>query len=355
LTENQPNMLNGFQRLLEAGLFIAGLIAIFILITLFTFDPADPSWSKTGNYELIKNGGGAFGAWLSDILLFTFGWLAFFVPIAVSLVGWLLFRKFHNLIEIDYLALGLRLIGIFLFIIGASTLSSINFDDIYYFSSGGIIGDVFAYLLLPLIGFTGSTLVLLAFVLIGITLMTGISWINVIDNIGKYTLTLCSILYSKGRDYFQKSKQDNKTKSSDVTLTSAGESSESAELNNTTTIPEKLDSNNSQSFLNQFFGATASKDEVLDERVLPSITTNSISSDPIKPASVNTGSIDDDEIPIENSQAAGMVDSHFETPEPTHNIAKAANEVSLEDDMPMSFDEYEQQPINVPLSVILQQ
>ena len=344
MTENQPNMLNGFQRLLEAGLFIAGLIAIFILITLFTFDPADPSWSKTGNYELIKNGGGAFGAWLSDILLFTFGWLAFFVPIAVSLVGWLLFRKFHNLIEIDYLALGLRLIGIFLFIIGASTLSSINFDDIYYFSSGGIIGDVFAYLLLPLIGFTGSTLVLLAFVMIGITLMTGISWINVIDNIGKYSLILSGILYSKLRVFFQKSKQDNKTKSSDITLTSAGESSDNAELNNTTTIPEKLDSNNSQSFLNQFFGATASKDEVLDERVLPSITTDSISSDPIKPVSVNTRPIDDDEISIENSQAAGMVDSHFETPEPTHNIAKAANEVSLEDDMPMSFDEYEQQP-----------
>lgn len=344
MTENQPNMLNGFQRLLEAGLFIAGLIAIFILITLFTFDPADPSWSKTGNYELITNGGGAFGAWLSDILLFTFGWLAFFVPVAVSLIGWLLFRKFHNLIEIDYLALGLRLIGIFLFIIGTSTLSSINFDDIYYFSSGGIIGDVFAYLLLPVIGFTGTTLVLLAFVLIGITLMTGISWINVIDNIGKYTLTLCSILYSKGRDYFQKSKQDNNPKSTDIALTPSVESPENVELDNTTTIPEKLDSNNSQSFLNQFFGAAETKDEALEEQDLPSITTNSISTDPIKPASINTGPIDDDEIAIENSQAAGMVDSHFEKSEPTHHIAKAASEVSLDDDMPISFDEYEQQP-----------
>jgi S-DNA-T family DNA segregation ATPase FtsK/SpoIIIE len=246
-------MLNGFQRLLEAGLFIAGLIAIYILITLFTFDPADPSWSKTGNYELIKNGGGAFGAWLSDILLFTFGWLAFFVPVAVSLVGWLLFRKFHNLIEIDYLALGLRLIGIFLFIIGSSALSSINFDDIYYFSSGGIIGDVIAYLLLPVIGFSGSTLVLLVFVLIGITLMTGVSWIRVVDGLGKYTIAMCSLIYAKLRNAIQNAK-DNKQKGSDVAANKVAENEVALELNTAAvepadempaiSIPDKLEGNN---------------------------------------------------------------------------------------------------------------
>jgi S-DNA-T family DNA segregation ATPase FtsK/SpoIIIE len=340
-------MLNGFQRLLEAGLFIAGLIAIFILITLFTFDPADPSWSKTGNYELINNGGGAFGAWLSDILLFTFGWLAFFVPVAVSLIGWLLFRKFHNLIEIDYLALGLRLIGIFLFIIGASTLSSINFDDIYYFSSGGIIGDVFAYLLLPIIGFTGTTLLLLAFLMIGITLMTGMSWIRLVDDLGKYSLVLCGLLYSNLRTFVQNAKQKNKQKGSDVALvaTPTVESTKNAALENISTIPEKLDSNNSQSFLNQFFGAAEPKDESDDNRIAPSISTApSVSTAPINSGSTGAELIEDDEISIENSQAAGMVDSHPDVAKPTHNISKAINQVSLDDDMPISFEEYEQQP-----------
>ncbi|MBU2918929.1 DNA translocase FtsK 4TM domain-containing protein [Psychrosphaera sp. F3M07] len=328
-------MLNGFQRLLEAGLFIAGLIAIYILITLFTFDPADPSWSKTGNYELIKNGGGAFGAWLSDILLFTFGWLAFFVPVAVSLVGWLLFRKFHNLIEIDYLALGLRLIGIFLFIIGSSALSSINFDDIYYFSSGGIIGDVIAYLLLPVIGFSGSTLVLLVFVLIGITLMTGVSWIRVVDGLGKYTIAMCSLIYAKLRNAIQNAK-DNKQKGSDVAANKVAESEVALELNTAAvepadempaiSIPDKLEGNNSQSLLNQFFGAAE-----------------------IKEQSSNIGStapelIDDSKIDLVDSQAAGMVDAQIEPVTKGSNIVKAANQISLDDDMPISFDEYDQQP-----------
>jgi len=328
-------MLNGFQRLLEAGLFIAGLIAIYILITLFTFDPADPSWSKTGNYELIKNGGGAFGAWLSDILLFTFGWLAFFVPVAVSLVGWLLFRKFHNLIEIDYLALGLRLIGIFLFIIGSSALSSINFDDIYYFSSGGIIGDVIAYLLLPVIGFSGSTLVLLVFVLIGITLMTGVSWIRVVDGLGKYTIAMCSLIYAKLRNAIQNAK-DNTQKGSDVAANKVAESEVALELNTAAvepadempaiSIPDKLEGNNSQSLLNQFFGAAE-----------------------IKEQSSNIGStapelIDDSKIDLVDSQAAGMVDAQIEPVTKGSNIVKAANQISLDDDMPISFDEYDQQP-----------
>jgi len=331
LTDNQPNMLNGFQRLLEAGLFIAGLIAIFILITLFTFDPADPSWSKTGNYELIKNGGGAFGAWLSDILLFTFGWLAFFVPVAVSLIGWLLFRKFHNLIEIDYLALGLRLIGILLFIIGTSALSSINFDDIYYFSSGGIIGDVIAYLLLPLIGFTGSTLVLLGFTLIGVTLMTGISWIRVIDGLGKYTLMMCHALFLKVRDKIQRTKQtkadQNNQKGNDASTEKLIESPSKLNIDEdipSISIPDKLDGGESQSLLNQFFGAAESKEQNIAE--LDSVPRL----------------IDDNDIAIKDSQAAGMVDGHAEKVAPS--IARAAQQVSLDDDMPISFDEFEQQP-----------
>lgn len=354
-------MLNGFQRLLEAGLFIAGLIAIFILITLFTFDPADPSWSKTGNYELIKNGGGAFGAWLSDILLFTFGWLAFFVPVAVSLVGWLLFRKFHNLIEIDYLALGLRLIGIFLFIIGSSALSSINFDDIYYFSSGGIIGDVIAYLLLPVIGFTGTTLVLLVFVLIGITLMTGVSWIRVVDGLGKYCLLACAYIYNKLKDTLENRKQIKQQGSAAIAVNGGAEAagnvnSQANDLNSqqpasdlpTITVPDKLDEKGSQSLLNQFFGANSNTESDIQSQDVPSIKTgsDSVTNNPSlnnSDADSAQNTIDHNEIALENSQAAGMVDGQNETTSQS-GLSRAASQVSLDDDMPISFDEYEQQP-----------
>ena len=335
MTEDQPNVLNGFQRLLEVGLILAGAISLYILITLFTFDPADPSWSKTGNYELIKNAGGAFGAWLADILLFTFGWLAFFIPVAISIVGWLLFRKFHNLIEIDYLALGLRLIGILFFVIGASAISSINFDDIYYFSSGGIIGDVISYLLLPLFGFAGATLILLVLVVVGTTLMTGISWMTVIEGLGKYTILATSYVYNKLTSEKPKVpasqlyKEQNQNSADVAEASTDSEPKLEAEIEPTKKIPvktskevrkepelkevpEPLTGKDSDALLSQFFGGSS-------------------------PEEKQSESVD-----LQQSQAAGMVEQNTSSEQQKR---RATADLTLDDDMPMSIEDFENQPI----------
>lgn len=135
--------LNGVQRLLETGLIISTFAAIFILCALISFDPADPSWSQTG-YESVRNITGAAGAWIADILLLTFGWLAYLVPAAIQIFGYLLFKQPHKIFQLDYTTLSLRVIGFALFITSATAISSINFDDIYNFSSGGVVGDVIA-------------------------------------------------------------------------------------------------------------------------------------------------------------------------------------------------------------------
>ena len=85
--------LNGVQRLLETGLIVSTFAAIFILCALMSFDPADPSWSQTGEFLRVKNITGSSGAWVADILLFSFGWLAFFIPVAIQGFGYLLFKK----------------------------------------------------------------------------------------------------------------------------------------------------------------------------------------------------------------------------------------------------------------------
>ncbi len=64
--------------------------------------------------------------------------------------------------EMDYLILGLRLIGLVLTILCASAISSINFNDIFYFSSGGVVGDVVASMLMPNFNFIGTILLLYA-------------------------------------------------------------------------------------------------------------------------------------------------------------------------------------------------
>ncbi|WP_278368984.1 DNA translocase FtsK 4TM domain-containing protein, partial [Pseudoalteromonas lipolytica] len=59
--------LNGVQRLLETGLIISTFAAVFILCALISFDPADPSWSQTGEFVNVKNITGTAGAWIADI------------------------------------------------------------------------------------------------------------------------------------------------------------------------------------------------------------------------------------------------------------------------------------------------
>nr|WP_226960738.1 DNA translocase FtsK [Thalassotalea sp. LPB0316] len=184
----QSPKLTGIQRLLEAGMLVSCVFALYLMVVLFSFDPADPGWSQTGYQTPIRNLGGAVGAYLSDVLLNTFGWLAYSLPFVIAITGWLLFQRYHKLMELDYLTLGLKVVGFLMLLIGLTALASMNFDDIYYFSAGGIIGDVVSNALLPYLSFVGTTLFYLLFIAAGFVLLTGYSWLSIIDGIGEYTI-----------------------------------------------------------------------------------------------------------------------------------------------------------------------
>jgi len=201
--------LNGVQRLLETGLIVSTFSAIFILCALVSFDPADPSWSQTGEFPRVKNITGSTGAWIADILLSWFGWLAFLIPIALQAFGYILFKKPHKILQLDYFTLGLRVVGLVLFITTAAAISSINFDNLFYsssngvysssggahFLSGGFVGDMIANAMLPAFSFTGTSLFLLCFFFTGLTLLTGISWVQFVDVLGEYAVKLGSFLH----------------------------------------------------------------------------------------------------------------------------------------------------------------
>jgi S-DNA-T family DNA segregation ATPase FtsK/SpoIIIE len=180
--------LTGVQRLLEAGLLFFTVFAMFMMLALFSFDPADPGWAQTGYQTEVRNLGGAVGAYLSDLFLNLFGLIAYSLPFVIAIVGWLLFQRFHELMKLDYLTLGLKLIGFFMFYLGITSLASMNFDDVFYFSAGGILGDVLSKTLLPYFSFVGSTLLFLLFTCAGFVLLTGFSWLKFIDSVGQYAI-----------------------------------------------------------------------------------------------------------------------------------------------------------------------
>ncbi|WP_423186674.1 DNA translocase FtsK 4TM domain-containing protein [Alishewanella sp. d11] len=188
--------LNGVQRLLEVGLILFSGLALFMLLSLLSFDPADPSWSQTGYQLQVNNYAGRGGAWLADVLLVSFGWIAYLMPFLVALSGYMLFKRYHDLLSLDYLILGLRLFGLLLTLCAATAISSMNFNDIYYFSSGGVLGDKISGSLLPYFNFIGTSLLLLCGFATGLTLLTGISWLTVADYLGAQCFALFNLLVS---------------------------------------------------------------------------------------------------------------------------------------------------------------
>ena len=191
--------MTGVQRLLEVGLLVTGAFAIFLLLALLTFHPADPGWTQSGSVESVQNAAGAIGAWSADVLLFTLGFVAYLMPFAVMGLGYLLFHRPHHLLQLDYLGVSLRIVGALLLLTGAAALSSLNFSDIYYFSSGGVVGDVVASAMLPYFNLLGTTLLLLTFVMTGFTLVTGWSWLAIADKLGYWVIQSVLWLFHKVR------------------------------------------------------------------------------------------------------------------------------------------------------------
>ncbi|WP_438863156.1 DNA translocase FtsK 4TM domain-containing protein [Neptunicella sp.] len=180
--------LSGIQRILEVGMILSCAFALFLLLSLGSFDPADPSWSQAGHQGAVSNAAGAAGAWFADILLFTFGFVAYLFPFISALLGWFLFQQAKDILEMDYLTISLRFIGGVVAILGACGLASLNFDDPFYFPAGGFVGDVLSTTLLPVFNVAGSILFLLCLLCAGFTLVTGISWLSIVDWIGEWVI-----------------------------------------------------------------------------------------------------------------------------------------------------------------------
>jgi len=189
--------LSGIQRVFEVGFILSTFVACYAMVALFSFDPSDPSWSQTSWQGPIKNSAGSMGAWISDALFFMFGLYAYLMPLAFVAFAWFVFWRPRELNEVDFFTVGLRMIGGLLLLIGLCGLASVNFDDLYHFSSGGLVGNVVERAICELFGLLGSTLILISFVAIGFTLLTGISWLTIVDMLGAMMINSVMFVVNK--------------------------------------------------------------------------------------------------------------------------------------------------------------
>ncbi|MFP5504996.1 MAG: DNA translocase FtsK [Gammaproteobacteria bacterium] len=176
----------------EGALILLSALAVYLLVSLFSYNYSDPGWSHTGPYAEVRNVGGRAGAWFADVFLYLIGYLAYLFPVMVGYSGWLVFRGRSSDGDIDYRTLGLRWLGFLLTVGSGCALAAMHYSIgeavLPLASAGGILGEKLAALFSGSFNTVGATLFLLALFLAGVTLFTGLSWLGVMDRLGRWTL-----------------------------------------------------------------------------------------------------------------------------------------------------------------------
>ncbi len=186
--EQRPPLAPKILRMLrEAGLYILVAIAVYLLISLWTYHAADPGWSHSGSSSRVENLGGRAGAWLADVLLHLFGYVAFLLPLLAGIAAARVFLNRKNDGPRDARVTALISSGFVLTVLGAGGLTSLHFstNGDLPFTSGGVLGHYVGYGLAGPFSFTGATIFLLAVFFAGVTLFTGLSWLKVMDITGR--------------------------------------------------------------------------------------------------------------------------------------------------------------------------
>jgi len=179
------------QRLREAGMLLSFALAGYFLVAMVSYDALDPSWSHSGSNTEISNFGGTAGAWIADLSFYLFGYLAFLIPTMLIYNGMILVKTRDLSAEDRYQMLVIRWSGFVLTLISGCALASLHFSvavDAMPLDAGGILGQIAGNYFSQGLGFIGATVMHLALFLSGLTLFTGLSWLALVDNLGKYTL-----------------------------------------------------------------------------------------------------------------------------------------------------------------------
>ncbi|MCE8015828.1 DNA translocase FtsK [Halomonas sp. MCCC 1A17488] len=183
--------LHGVAR--EGATIILLAACVFLLLALFSYQPADPGWSRRGPETVVANWMGPFGAWLADVLYSLFGASALWWPGMLGFAGWRLIRTRRVQLEWDATAVAVRLGGLVLLLLGTTTLGALHFyspDSVLPYASGGILGEGLVGALVPLVDSGGTGLLAVAAMLCGFPLFSGVSWLTVMDELGHRFLRL---------------------------------------------------------------------------------------------------------------------------------------------------------------------
>jgi len=178
------------QGLREGLMILCVAVAGYLLVALSSYHPADPGWTTTGKHADVTNNAGRVGAWIADVLLYFFGYVAYIFPLFFILKAFQLFRTRHEKKPINWFLVLLRSVGVLVLVLSTSLLLAMYSIAGLGPNSGGVLGDLLASATVSQLNIVGGTLLAVAFWLIGFSQATGLSWLKIMDWVGIKTLSL---------------------------------------------------------------------------------------------------------------------------------------------------------------------
>ena len=177
----------------------------YLVLCLLSFTTGDVAWShSTSTNEIVRNLGGRVGAYLSDISYYLCGFSVWWVVFAAAV--WL-FKSFRARSVRKNKGRYLRWVGLLglLLLIAASSviehsLWAGSLKNSLPADAGGLLGKNLMPVVLRLLGTTGGLIAMVAAMLIGASLILQVSWLEILESVGKLLEHLFGIAIRKPKE-----------------------------------------------------------------------------------------------------------------------------------------------------------
>ena len=194
---------NGLSRqvvktLREGALWVFGALAIILWVALFTYDPADPGFNLASSSPEVHNAVGHVGALIADLLFNLFGHPAYLFTLMVAYFGWMIFRERLSEAPLSRADFALRFAGFVATLVTSCALATLHFSpEGFRETAGGIIGQVVGNGMASVMKLLGASTLLFFLWLASISLFLGISWLTVMDRVGRWSLRAWELVMAR--------------------------------------------------------------------------------------------------------------------------------------------------------------
>ena len=206
-------------NLIADALWLMGLAAtLYLTISLISFDMGDPSWSRSSPVvEDAANWGGLFGAYIADVGYYLFGWSFWWWIVAACVMLYKNFRLHAKPVLPGSYNHKIAVAALFILTVFSPVLEYFVLGGKYSESlpvgTGGMVGIRVGAIFAWLLGKSGSLLIILVVLLLSVSLLVQVSWLEVLNGTSR---TIQNCLAVSGRKISSLGKRRPNTKKDSV-------------------------------------------------------------------------------------------------------------------------------------------